>query len=342
MKSVKELAQSLGLSSSTVYDALRGNPRVKVQTRDRILEAAKAAGFQYNPLVGSLMSEVRRARASTFRGVVAVVDLESPKARPDKTEDFQSALRRGAKKMGEQLGFKVELFVLGQEGITVARLDSILKSRGIRGLLILPAKSAPDISELNWSEYAGVYTDCIIEKPALDSVCPDHFRAMTLALSKAKELGYRRPGFVLQADYDQRLLYRWEAAFRSFGLHHEGFDWIEPYTGEKLYESEFKSWFEANKPDLILSHRIQIKAWMERLGAKIPETHGFCKINITTSPEPVSGLYLCPLELGQRAMQLLIGKLHRNDYGIPSVQLTSMASPVWVDGPTMRQMQASG
>lgn len=338
MKSVRVLARDLGLSHSTVYDALRNNPRVKEATRERVLKAAEKEGFQYNPLVGALMSEIRRSSTRTFQGVVAVVDLENSERRIKQAQRHQHKLWEGAKEQAERLGFKVEAFVLGDENLSVSRLDSILQSRGIKGILILPARESPDISALNWDRYAGMYTDYLIEKPALDSVSSDHYRSMMIALSKVREYGYRRPGFVLEGDQDQRLLYRYEAAFRTFNLHSEGFDTIEPYFARKLEESDFRDWFEMNQPDIVICHRMEVKGWMESMGLTIPETHGFCKINVATTPEPVSGLDLKPRILGQRAMELLIGKLHRNDYGIPKVQLTSTIPAQWVDGDTMRKM----
>ncbi len=340
MNSVRELARSLGLSHTTVSDALRNNPRVKRETRDRVLQAAEKAGYRYNPLAGALMSEMRRSGAATFHGVLAVVDLENAEKRIGAAVRFHSKVYEGAKDKANELGFKTEVFVLGDENLSISRLDDILNSRGIRGLLVLPSGKTPDISSLNWERYAGMYTDYIIEKPALDSVCPDHYRAMMLAMSKVREYGYKRPGLVIVGEQDRRLLHRWEAAFQIFNLHNEGFDSVEPYLASDLNEAEFKKWFEKNQPDLVLCHRFRVKGWMESMGLKVPETHGFCSLNVTLSPESVSGLNLGPRRIGQRAMELLIGKLHRNDYGIPSDQLTATIPAQWVDGPTMRKMHS--
>ena len=182
MNSVRELARSLGLSHTTVSDALRNNPRVRKKTRERVLDAAEKAGYRYNPLAGALMSEMRRSGAATFHGVLAVVDLENAEKRIGPAVRFHSKVYEGAKDKANELGFKTEVFVLGDESLSISRLDDILNSRGIRGLLVLPSQETPDISSLNWEHYAGVYTDYIIEKPALDSVCPDHYRAMMLAM----------------------------------------------------------------------------------------------------------------------------------------------------------------
>lgn len=336
MNSIRELARYLGLSHTTVSDALRNNPRVKAETRKRVIEAAERKGYRYNPLAGALMSEMRKKGAAKFKGVIAVVDLESTEQRFKAAARFHKLLREGAKENAENQGFKTEVYELGKVNLTISRLESILRARGIRGLLILPSGQNPDISALNWDCFAGVYLDYIIDKPALDTVCPNHFRSMMLAMSKIQEHGYKRPGLVLIKEQEQRLLFAWEAAFRMFNLHQQGFDSVEPYIVADLQEDPFKKWFQANQPDIILCHRFRVKRWMESMGLKIPGTHGFCSLNVVLSPEPMSGIDLCPRRLGQRGMELLIGKLHRNDYGIPEFQLNSMIPPQWIDGPTMR------
>ncbi len=334
--SVREIARSLGLSHTTVSEALRNCPRVREETRERVLEAAKAAGYRYNPLAGALMSEMRRSRAGAFRGVLALVDLESPEQRASYASRYHREVSVGAIEAGARLGFKVEPFVLGREHVSVTRLDTILQSRGIRGLLVLPAGQMPDISGLNWSHYAGVYTDYIIERPALDSVCSDHFRSMVLALQRLAGLGYKRPGLMLTEAHDSRLLYRWEAAYRSFHEHHDCFEFVEPLIATELSEAPFRKWFSKSKPDVVLCHNICAWEWMEAVGAKVPGTHGFCCLNVTMSEKKVAGLNLQPRLIGSRAMELIIAQLHRNEYGIPETASTTTIPAAWTDGPTVR------
>ena len=75
---VRTLARSLGLSRSTVSNALRGGTRTAPATVQRVLAAARAASYQHNPLAASLMSEMRRSRGGKFRGVLAAIDLYEP------------------------------------------------------------------------------------------------------------------------------------------------------------------------------------------------------------------------------------------------------------------------
>jgi LacI family transcriptional regulator len=339
--SLRELARKLGLSHTTVSEALRDSPRVRPETRQRVLSAAEDAGYRRNPLAGALMSEMRRSRTGTFRGVLAVLDLDGPERRPGYAVRFHEELARGARERAHDLGFKAEPLVIGQRGISEHRLDTILQSRGIRGILILPVSENPDISRLEWARYAGIYADYIIEKPALDSVCSDHFRSMVTALQRLHALGYRRPGLVLQYHHDERVLHRWEASFRAYQEHHNVFEPIPPEIVPEITREAFIRWFKSTRPDVVVCHRAEAIAWMAECGATVPETHGFCCLNVTNNVIPCAGLDLQPSVIGARGIELLIGQLFRNEYGVPAKPSTTTIPGMWVEGATLRSMSAA-
>src|SRR3954471_735229 len=193
---VRSLARELGLSHTTVSDALRGQGRVDPATIVRVKKAASDAGYRRNPLAAAVMSELRRSRGGTFRGVLAAVDVFEPDRAPHGA--FHRELIVGGKERARQLGFKLEEFVVNRDGITISRLDSILQSRGIHGVLLLPSWYSPDWTQLDWSRYAAVYTDYVIEKPPLHCVCCNHYRSMVALLGQLMERGYRRPGLYLE------------------------------------------------------------------------------------------------------------------------------------------------
>ncbi|MES2151424.1 MAG: substrate-binding domain-containing protein [Pseudomonadota bacterium] len=51
---LKSLARTLGISKTTVSRALNGYPEVNVRTRERVMAAAKEAGYEANPMARSL------------------------------------------------------------------------------------------------------------------------------------------------------------------------------------------------------------------------------------------------------------------------------------------------
>jgi LacI family transcriptional regulator len=332
---LRSLAKVLGLSRTTVSDALRGSPRVDPNTALRVKKAAQEAGYRRNPLAGALMSELRRSRGAAFRGVLAAIDFTEPD-RPAAAARFHRELVLGAEARAVELGFKIEKFSVGHAGVSVQRLDSILQSRGIPGVLLLPAWDEPDLTNLDWTRFAGVYTDYIIERPALHSVCSDHYRSMLAALQRLLALGYRRPGLFLQRHHDERLQYRWGAAFRAFQENQSGIKVVPPLVVDTLTAGDFLKWFRRHKPDVVLGHDTVAIDWMESCGARLPATHGFVCLNVLRQTRPCAGLDLQPRTLGARATELLIAQLQRNETGIPEWPSTTTIPAHWVDGPTLR------
>jgi DNA-binding LacI/PurR family transcriptional regulator len=332
---LRSLAKILGLSRTTVSDALRGSPRVDPNTAQRVKKAARDAGYRRNPLAGALMSELRRSRGTAFRGVLAAVDFNEPD-RPDSAARYHRELVLGAEARATELGFKVEKFSVGHAGVSVQRLDSILQSRGIHGVILLPAWDEPDLSNLDWTRFAGIYTDYIIERPALHSVCPDHYRSLLAALQRLAALGYKQPGLFLQKHQDERLQYRWGAAFRAFQESHPNVNAVPPLIVDTFTREVFVTWFKKHKPDVVLAHNTTAIDWMESCGAVVPTTHGFLSLNVLMKTRPCAGLDLQPRTLGARGAELLIAQLQRNETGIPEWPSTTTIPARWIDGPTLR------
>jgi LacI family transcriptional regulator len=329
---VRSLARELGLSHTTVSDALRGKGRVDPATVKRVEEAARAAGYRRNPLAAAVMSELRRSRGGTFRGVLAAVDLLEPQRR-DPHGAFHAELVRGGRARAVDLGFKLEEFVVGAGGLTVQRLDSILLSRGIHGMVLLPTWAMPDWSGLEWSRYAAVYCDYVIDRPPLHCVCCNHYRSMTALLARLGERGYRRPALYIERGRDERMQRRFSAAFRAF---FDGAPAVPPMIVEQAERREFQAWFRRQKPDVVIGHHTDKIEWMEECGARVPATHGFVSLNAVYNTRPCAGLDQQPRELGARAVEQLIAQLQRNELGVPAWPTTTTIAARWIEGPTVR------
>jgi DNA-binding LacI/PurR family transcriptional regulator len=332
---IRALAKQLGLSRTTVSEALRGLPRIQERTAKRVRDAANAAGYYPNPLASAVMSQIRRSRSQSFRGGLAAVNIDETD-RPSYALRYHDALIEGARVRAADLGYKLQVFLVGQEGVTVERLDSILQSRGIQGVLLLPAWQQPDLSRLDWSRYAGVYLDYMIERPELHAIASDHFRSLMGALQKLGSMGYRRPGVFLHRHHDERLQHRWEGAFLAFQRNHKESGRVPPLVMDEFDRAQFIRWFKQYSPDVVLGHWNEAIDWMTECGAKVPETAGFFSLNVTTESRPCAGLDLRPQLLGARSAELLIAQLQRNERGIPSPASLTMIPALWRDGPTLK------
>ena len=332
---IRSIARALHLSHTTVSEALRDQPRVNPATRAQVQAFAREAGYRCNPFASSILSQVRRTSLSTFHGVLAAVGLEEP-ARVLFPGAYWRDLQRGATERAGALGFKLERFTVGQRGLSMSRLDTILQSRGIRGVLILPAWNRPDFTQLSWKNYTGVYADYLIDQPGLHSVCPDHPRAMALVMHRLHELGFRRPGLVLLRQESTRIHHRWLAAFLAQTHLERDFARLPPLLLPAITPEEFKRWFRKSRPDVVIGHRSELVDWMRACGARVPETHGFCCLNTGMNTQRCAGLNQRPYFVGARAVEQVIAQIHHNDFGIPALPCNSAVPAEWIDGPTLR------
>ena len=337
---LRTLAKTLGLSRTTISDALRGSPRVNVETVRRVREAAKEAGYEHNPLTGAVMSQLRRSRGQQFRGVLAALEIVEPN-RPAHAVRYNEAVLKGISERSNELGFKMERFELGPEGMRLNRLDTILHTRNIQGLVLLPAAGMPDLDELNWERYTAVYADLFINHPSLHCVCLDHYRSMVMLLRELHERGYRRPGLFMEISLDERLQYRWEGAFLAIQKYLPNIIEVPTLRTHNLGRDDFLPWFKKYKPDVVIGHFPEAIEWMRSCGAKLPKTHGFVCLNSLRTAEPCAALDFQPAQIGARAAELVIGQLLHNEFGIPAQPSLTTIPARFLEGPTLRAAAVS-
>jgi DNA-binding LacI/PurR family transcriptional regulator len=337
---LRTLARELGLSRTTVSDALCGSNRVKAATAARVLAAAKAAGYQRNPLTGAVMSQLRRSRGQQFRGVLGAIDVVDTTASALTTR-YNRALLAGITRRAETLGFTVERFEVSAKGVKLSRLDTILHTRGIQGLVLLPAAGFPDLSELSWERYTAVYADYFIDRPTLHCVCLDHYRSMVALLQELHVRGYRRPGLVMDAAIGERLQHRWEGAFLALTRHLPGVQPLPPLHAAEVDRRTFETWFREHEPDVVLGHFPEVMAWMRAAGARLPRSHGFVCLNRLRTDDDCAALDFQTDLLGARATELVVGQLLHNELGVPSEPSLTTIPARLVEGPTLRPASAS-
>ncbi|HWL14925.1 MAG TPA: LacI family DNA-binding transcriptional regulator [Opitutus sp.] len=332
---LRTLAKELGLSRTTVSDALRGSPRVNPDTVARVRAAARAAGYERNPLTGAVMSLLRRSRGQKFRGVLAALEMvDGP--RPSHAIRYNESVLAGVSERANELGFKVERFEIGPNGVRLNRLDTILHTRGIQALVVLPASGFPDLSSLSWQRYTAVYADYFIDHPSLHCVCSDHYRSMITLLREVHARGYRRPGLFMDIQLDERLQFRWEGAFLALQKYLPKITAVPALRMKSVVRADFEAWFKKYDPDVVMGHYPEAMAWMKACGAKIPKTHGFVCLNSLRAEEGCASLDLQAAQLGARAAELVIGQLLHNEFGIPDeASLTTIPAKL-IEGETLR------
>ena len=281
------------------------------------------------------MSELRRSRAAQFRGTLALIELVEPD-RPNDSRPFSGEVRAGAEQRSRELGFSIDRFLVGPGCLSPHRLGVVLASRGITGVMVLPAFREAHLEGIDWSRLAAVYLDRVIRFPPLHSVSTDHHSAIWQAFSHLESRGYKRIGLVLQTQQDERLQNRWEGACHAFAHTHTRLNLVPMLVAAQITESMFRVWFRRHRPDVILGHSGQYIDWMRGIGARLPTPHGFLALNAAMCDRRCAAIDQQPRLIGVRGAELVIGQLLRGEAGLPENPCHTSVPARIVEGPTLK------
>jgi DNA-binding LacI/PurR family transcriptional regulator len=323
----------LNLSRSTVSNALRSLPSVKLETRQRVQEKARTMGYVHQPFASEVMSRLRRPDRAKPIGTLAVLEIDEPARRPI-AKLFNRELLSGLKERAAEIGFGISTWGWGT-ALPPSRLNQILRWRGIQGVVILPAWEDPDLSALDWTRLAGVYLDCRIRRPALPTVCSDHFRRIYDAMEKARTFGYRRAGLVIEQRLNERIDGRFAGAYMNYVHTHPEMASVPPLLVDRFERESFLHWFRKYQPDVVITHWLDAPHLMATAGARIPQTHGYICLNVLGAPPGYSGFDQQPRLLGACAAELLVSQLSHRGRGAPSTPASTSLPAAWVDGTTL-------
>ncbi len=336
--SIRSLATALGLSPATVSEALRSSPRVAKVTRDRVVRAAEKAGYRPNRLIGQVMAEIRRTTNHAFHGTIAVlITTEPPNPRRVR---FHEEILKGARRRAEELGYSVEIFRVGDGGLPLRRLATVLRTRGIAGLVVMPFEASQDWEDFAWEHFSAVKMDYCLSRPRLHTVCPDHHVTFLRALHRLRDLGYRRIGLCLREMLDVRIHRKWSGAFIAYQQELAAGDRVPVHRYDELTAQEFLGWFREHRPDVVVSHDWRIATWLHEAGHAVPEDTGFFNLNCIEEPDLATGFDLVPDLLGAAAIESVVAQLYRNERGVPAHPKTIMIEGRWKPGPTLRETPA--
>ncbi|MEO3749520.1 LacI family DNA-binding transcriptional regulator [Streptomyces sp. B6B3] len=180
---LRDVAGRAGVSAMTVTRALRDDPRVSPETRERVLAAVAELGYRPNAVARSL----RLGRASGLVGLV-VTNLANP---------FYSRLALGLDSVVGEHGLKTVIGNTGQDLDAERDLVADLVTRRVDGIIAVPAEA--DQRHLAAAAAQGVPVVCASRPPSgfeADHVLVDDFGGAKDATERLIAQGHRRIGFL--------------------------------------------------------------------------------------------------------------------------------------------------
>lgn len=338
--SLRRIAAALELSPSAVSLALRNSPKIPPATRERVAKEAERIGYRPNAKLKELMSHLRhsgdRAKEACF-GVISFYDSPRPWEQSlHLTRVFDSMQRRA-----DQLGYRLEPLWLKAPGMTLARFRTILDTRGVQGLLCF---GSPDLQERFPEEldHFAIVTQGLSIATPLHRVTSHFYNDLTHALANTYARGYRRPGLVLGYYEEQRSAHAYSSAYlgwceRTFGNPAP----VPVLRTNRVEEKPLLDWIAKYKPDVVIFvHLYHVLGELQQVlahgGIRAPEDLGVVAVSQIIEDTPFTGMQQNQGLLGAWAVELLVARIHNQDFGIPTHPRIEMVESNWIEGKTLR------
>lgn len=330
---IAEVARRAGVSRTAVSYALRDDPNIAAATRTRIRKVADALGYRPDPMLAKLMAHLHGGRGRRYAGKLALLNVHEEGGYLRETPALADFCRSAAVRAGE-LGYGTEEFWLHEPGRSPRRLAQMLAARGIRGLLVGSTGRHGSVVEFPWAKFAAVTVGYSVETPALHRVVTHHYRNTLQALRRVAEAGCVRVGFIALREAEAAMENLHLAAFLAYQQGIPAGGRVPPLVTDGRNPPAIRRWFEANRPDVILTTSTDVSELAEA-GVRVPQDAAWVKLLLWNAGEGVAGVRPGYERLGAAAVNLLAGQLQHDESGLPADAKIVQVEGRWCDGASL-------
>ena len=336
---MRDVARAAGVHQTTVSRALRNDPRIPEATRARIAKIAESLQYRPDPLVSALISMRRSRHPPRYPVSLGFVAYTSTHYRRYAPHQYTyEAHLAGARFAAERQGYQVELFPLNSPGMTPRRMDEILITRNIPGLIIGSLPEGHGGFALSWERFCTAVIEYTFTSPALDRVVHDSYDGMRHIMAECRSRGLKRVGLMLTATGDERTEGLNGAAYWVEQKRDGFFQPVPPLFVPLSDPQRVTAWHRKHRLEVIVTSNALLPglmAWCEQRGLRPGiDVH---VINVNAGADgPVSGIYQDPFTIGAIAARMVIEKIGRNDRGIPANRQTVLTQGRWITGTSLQ------
>lgn len=339
---MSDIAREAGVSKNTVSLALRHDPQIPPETRQRIEAIAKRLGYSKNPTVAHLMAELRQARNTPFRATLALLNANRDSLAFTRHPTIPNYVA-GCYRRASQMGYALDVFWMFDPKWRSGKLLQTFRSRNIRGVMIVGAMDDIQLP----SEYLPIYEQypCIVTghrslKPALSFACTDHHMLGFQAFEHAIRVGYKRPALVLDEVIDKITAGRISSGTFIMQQQLPKEDRTQPFFAVNQARKNpelFRKWLSREKPDVIYTLYTVVREWVESSGLRIPEDIGMMQLEWRAKEPEWAGMRQHNDIVGEAAVDMVISMIHSGERGIPAFPRATLIGSTWVDGATIKK-----
>ena len=338
----RDIAIKAGVGRSTVSLALKGHPKISAATRARIEQAARALHYEPDPMLSALATYRNRIRTPAFHGTLAWM-VNSLPGYDWENGPYYSAYFAGADERARSYGYRLEKFLLNQDGVNVPRMASILHARNITGILLCPQPRAGMELAFPWDQFSAVTFGYTLVKPLLATVASAHFLNTRHAMRELARRGYRRIGLVIDRVTDHRC---GSNVFAGYLVEQQldpnlaptpGFLDYEPRESRQPdYGQKLRAYIKQNRLDALVTSDYEILETLKEQHISVPRQLGVAGLSLPSRDTPLAGIVEDSFRVGAVAMDLLAGMVQRGERGVPATPIRTHLEGTWHDGRTVR------
>ena len=333
---MKDIAAKAGLSIAAVSLALRDHPRIPEETRLRVKRIAERLGYAPDPALSALVAHRSRMRVLRDFSVIGLVSNWSTptawSALPSAAQAMQGAIHRG-----RELGYTVQHLWTGSHGTSPGRFSTILKNRGIRGLILAPLENPEMSLDLDWTAFSAVSIERADHYPKVHHVVPNHYADLLLCWKKLRALGYNRVGLAVRQDLAARFSHQWEAA-HDYARSRAPTP-LEPVPILELHPhrqlEQIRHWIRTHRPQAVIGRCDNFSAAAAAEGLSVPRDIGYVSLNIVDDEPGCTGIDQHRDIMGALAIDVLNGLMQRNQRGFQPASIGTQVDGSWREGKTL-------
>ncbi len=306
---IKDIAQALGVSTSTVSRALRDSHEISVETKQLVLECAQRLNYSPNPIAQGL-----KERKTQSIGVI-VCEIAN---------GFFSQIINGIEGIAYDKGYNVIIAQSFESYEREVREVNFLAGRSVDGIIISLAAETHDIGHLKALSDKGmpiVFCDRISDDMSTHKVIVDNFRGSFEATEHLIDMGARRIAVISSSEFlsiTKDRVAGYLEALRKNNMP-EASELIHYCFYSGMYSTELedivnKLFTLKNPPDAIIATGDKITTGvlktLKRRGLKVPDDVALAGFSNTEIAEiidpPLTQVRQPAREMGEAAIDLLL------------------------------------
>ena len=316
MPTIRDVAKLANVSLSTVSLVLNNRDTVKLETRQRVMEAIEELHYVPNQSAQALVTKRKKVIGliNTVEG-----DGDCPYCFSSVPNTFMTDMLEAVVQETNARDYSIMLDSIRHTDVAFTRLPEIMVKGHIDGALFLSGVIAPPQEQMFVD--SGIPTVLVgARSDLLDYVDTDPEQGMYLAAKRLLENGHREIAFINGPSASQsvsRKLAGFQKALREYGLPFcPGLYRQGRYTGQTGYEAMERIWAEGFRPTGVLGLdcvALGAARFLERQGLRCPEDYSMVGFEDSLLSEyaipPLDSVRVQKAELARRACRMLFKRL---------------------------------